>query len=229
MYEKILIADDEEDMLSFIKDALTNEGYQILTAYDGETAIQCAMQHPDLIILDIMMPGKDGYQVCQAIRDIVSCPILFLSALQSETDRIKGLALGGDDYIVKPFSINELKTRIQAHLRREQRAMAIDRRNYLRYGNLAINLKGHEVFFKDKLLSFTRREFEIIEFLALHPGIIFSKDQIYEKIWGYDAVGDAAGVAEHIKKIRSKLNEFDPEVDYIATVWGVGYKWERAK
>ncbi|MFZ5989477.1 MAG: response regulator transcription factor [Bacillota bacterium] len=229
MYEKVLIADDEEGMVSFLKDALISEGYEVLIAYNGEQAVKSAMQQPDLIILDIMMPDKDGYEVCQTIRDTVACPIIFLSALQSEFDKIKGLAMGGDDYLTKPFSMRELKVRIQAHLRREKRAASLKNRAFLRFGNLAIDLKGHEVYLKDRQIIFTRREFDIIELLALHPGIVFSKDQIYEKIWGYDATGDSAGVAEHIKKIRSKLNEVDPEIEYISTVWGVGYKWERIK
>ncbi len=229
MYEKILIVDDEEDMVSFIKDSLINEGYQVLTAANGEEAVISARQQPDLIILDIMMPGKNGYQVCQAIRADVSCPILFLSALGMEADKIQGLAIGGDDYITKPFSLKELKMRIQAHLRREKRAISLTNRVFLRYQDLAIDLKGHTVYFHDKEIIFTKREFEIIELLALHPGITFSKEQIYEKVWGYDAMGDSAGVAEHVKKIRSKLSEADPATNYITTVWGVGYKWERQK
>lgn len=229
MYEKILIADDEQEMVAFIKDALVNDGYEVLTAYDGEQAIAQALRPPDLIVLDIMMPGKDGYEVCQAIREAVTCPIVFLSARQTENDRIKGLAIGGDDYITKPFSLKELKMRIQAHLRREKRAVSLNNRALLRYRDVAIDLKGHEVFFKGQSIAFTKREFEIIEFLALHPGMIFSKDQIYEKVWGYDAMGDSAGVAEHVKKIRFKLSEADPQSEYIATVWGVGYKWERLK
>lgn len=229
MSEKILIVDDEPGMVSFIRDGLICEGYDVMIAEDGEQAIRFAMQQPDLIILDIMMPGKNGYEVCQAIRDVVACPIVFLSALQSETDRIRGLALGGDDYVIKPFSMRELKMRIKAHLRREKRSLNADKRSFLKFGNLSIDLKGHEVYYKDKEISFTRREFDIIEFLALHSGMIFSKDQIYERVWGYDAAGDSASVAEHVKKIRSKLGEFDPEVEYISTVWGVGYKWERKK
>ncbi|MCX8128853.1 MAG: response regulator transcription factor [Clostridia bacterium] len=229
MPEKILIADDEEGIISFIKDALICEGYEVMTATNGDQAVSCAMKHPDLIILDIMMPGKDGYEVCQAIRDIVSCPIIFLSALQSESDKIKGLAIGGDDYLTKPFSLRELKVRIQAHLRREKRTSSVLHKTFLKYRNLAIDLKGREVFCKDNKIVFTKREFDIIELLALHPGITFSKDQIYEKVWGYDAMGDSAGVAEHVKKIRSKLNAADSQNEYISTVWGVGYKWERIK
>ncbi len=229
MYEKILIADDEEGIVSFVKDSLEKEGYQVLTASDGESAVELAKQNPSLIILDIMMPGKDGYEVCQAIRDKVICPIIFLSALQSETDKIKGLALGGDDYLTKPFSIRELKMRIGAHLRREKRSVSLNNRVYLNFGNISIDLKGHEIFYKDRLIAFTKIEFSIIEFLSLHPGMVFSKEQIYERVWGYDAEGDSAGVAEHIKKIRFKLKEVDKDVEYISTIWGVGYKWERIK
>lgn len=227
MHEKVLIVDDEEGMVSFLKDALISEGYEVMVAHNGEQAIKSAMNHPDLIILDIMMPDKNGYEVCQEIREEVSCPIIFLSALQSEFDKIKGLAIGGDDYLTKPFSIRELKVRVQAHLRRERRIASGKNRAFLRFGNLAIDLKGHEIYYDNQQIIFTRREFDIIELLVLHPGIVFSKEQIYEKIWGYDAMGDSAGVAEHIKKIRAKLGEADPEIEYISTVWGVGYKWKR--
>lgn len=229
MYEKILIADDEEGIVSFIKDALYSEGYEVWVAYDGEQAIKSAMRQPDLIILDIMMPGKDGFEVCKAIRNIITGPIIFLSARQNEADKIKGLALGGDDYLIKPFSLRELKMRINAHLRREKRAASIDKRAYIRYGDISIDLKGHELYFKDNQISFTPREFDIIELLALHPGQVFSKEQIYDKIWGFDATGDSAGVAEHIKKIRSKFDKADAKEEFISTVWGVGYRWERPK
>ena len=229
MYVKILIVDDEGDMVSFIKDALASDGYEVLAAYNGEQAVKYAATQPDLILLDIMMPDLNGYEVCQKIRDTVECPIIFLSALQGEVDKIKGLALGGDDYLTKPFSIKELRMRIQAHLRREKRTISLSNRTLLRYGKISIDLKGHEVYLNGKQVIFTKREFDIIELLALNPGIVFTKDHIYEKIWGYDANGDSAGVAEHIKKIRAKLNECDPELEYISTVWGVGYKWERIK
>jgi DNA-binding response OmpR family regulator len=229
MYEKILIADDEEGIVSFIKDALFSEGYEVWTAYDDDQAIKYALKQPDLILLDIMMPGKDGFLVCKDIRDLVACPIVFLSALQSEADKIKGLALGGDDYLIKPFSLRELKMRIKAHLRREERAAIIDKRNYIKYGNLSINLQGREIFLGNEPLLFTPHEFDIIELLALHPGMIFSKEQIYEKVWGYDAVGDSAVVTEHIKKIRAKFSHSEEKSMFITTVWGVGYKWERPK
>lgn len=229
MHEKILIVDDEVGMVNFIRDALVAEGYEVITACDGEQAIRYAGQHPDLILLDIMMPGKDGFEVCRSIRDMVACPVIFLSALQSETDKVKGFAFGGDDYIIKPFSMRELKMRIIAHLRREKRVAALENKVLLRWGGLSINIKSREAFSKEQEIFFTKKEFDIIELLILHPGIVFSKEQIYEKVWGFEAEGDSAGVAEHIKKIRAKLYEADHDHEYISTVWGVGYKWERIK
>lgn len=231
MYEKILIVDDEEGIISFVKDALITEGYDVLVATNGDEAVEMAKKQPDLILLDIMMPGKDGYEVCKLIRDQVICPIIFLSALQSETDKIKGLTIGGDDYLTKPFSIRELKSRIQAHLRRDKRLTnpQLKPSMGLRFGRLTIYIKERSVFCDDKEITFTKREFDIIEFLALHAGMVYSKEQIYENIWGYDAEGDSIGIAEHIKKIRAKISQFDQKTSYITTVWGVGYKWEKQR
>lgn len=228
MQEKILVVDDEMEILSLLKDSLEDEGYEVLTAADGDEGVRMAKLSPDLILLDIMLPGIDGFDICRIIRDSVDCPIVFLSSKQNEIDRIRGLSLGGDDYIMKPFSLRELKARIAAHIRRDKRLKGPDMRESLRFGNLYINLKNREVTCKDKLLSFTKREFDIIELLALHSGQVFTKEQLYEKLWGFDAEGNSSSVTEHIKNIRSKLSEYDKDMEYIATVWGVGYKWEKA-
>lgn len=226
MREKILIVDDEEEIISFLRDSLEEDGYEIFTACTGKEALQKIKLYPDLILLDIMMPNMDGYEVCRTIRDIVSCPIIFLTAKVEEQDIVKGLALGGDDYIEKPFSLKQLKARINAHLRREKRNVnSIDRAN-LYFKNVSINLKNREVYCRGQLVTLTKKEFDIIEFLAINCGQVFSKEQIYEKIWGYDAEGDSASVAEHVKKIRQKLQNFDTEEEYISTIWGVGYKWQ---
>lgn len=227
MKETILLVDDEEEIISFMKDSLEDEGYDVLIAYDGCAAVEQAKKQPDAIVLDIMLPHMDGYEVCQLIRDQVACPILFLSARQSETDRVRGLAIGGDDYLVKPFSMRELKARIAAHLRREKRREVRQAAGLLRFGSLTIDVKGHDVCLYGEQVLLTNREFAIVELLALHPGQVFSREQIYEKVWGYDAMGDDATVTEHIKKIRAKIASLDPVTSYIATVWGVGYKWER--
>jgi DNA-binding response OmpR family regulator len=225
--EKILIVDDEEDIISFLKDSLEEDEYEVFTAYSGAEAIEKIKFYPDLILLDIMMPDKNGYEVCNAIRDIVSCPIIFLTAKGEEQDIVKGLATGGDDYIQKPFSLKQLKARINAHLRREKRNVNSPEKANLYFKNISINLRNREVYCKGELVTLTKKEFDIIEFLSVNCGQVFSKEQIYEKIWGYDAEGDSASVAEHVKKIRQKLQKLDNEEEYIFTVWGVGYKWEK--
>jgi DNA-binding response OmpR family regulator len=223
--ETILIIDDEPDLVMIIKDVLENNGYSVLTAYNGFDGIRMSKKQPDLIILDIMMPDIDGFNVCNAIRDNVACPILFLSAKGSEADRIKGLAIGGDDYIIKPFSIKELVMRVKAHLRREKRTLNRDGNDFLQFKNLRIDLKGMIVTVNNEDLNLTKKEFEIVELLSLYPGQVFSKEQIYEKIWGFDGIGCISTVTEHIKKIRSKISAIEEGNEYIATVWGVGYKW----
>lgn len=226
---KILIIDDQADLVQLLRDSLEGRGHQVLTASNGIEGATLAKEGPDLIILDIMMPKMDGYEVCRSIRDVVACPILFLSAKQSETDRIRGLALGGDDYILKPFSLPELLARVDAHLRREQRVLTHKlggEAKWLRHGNLAIDLKARVVEVNYTPISLTKREFEIVELLALHPRQVFTRDQIYEQLWGYDAEGDTATVTEHIKNIRAKISELDPYTQYIGTVWGIGYRWE---
>lgn len=225
MDARILVVDDEVDILEMVKAALEIQGYKVDTAQSGAEAQVKARLSPDLILLDVMMPGINGFEVCQSIRSIVACPIVFLSARDTEADRVKGLALGGDDYLVKPFGVKELRARIHAHLRREERPRSVSRRVKLRFGALHLDLQGHRVQVNDDNLPLTPREFAIVSLLALHPGQVFAKEQIYDRVWGIDGLGDASTVTEHIKKIRSKLSILDPEQSYIATIWGVGYKW----
>jgi DNA-binding response OmpR family regulator len=226
MDTKILIVDDEPEIVAFTKDYLQDQGYQVITAYNGQEALRSLQRQPNMIILDIMMPGMDGFELCELVRKRVTCPIIFLSAKHSEEDRIRGLMVGGDDYLTKPFSLKELHARIIAHLRREHR-VAEETKKCLYFGNLMIDLEGYEVYYLNERLSFTSKEFEMIQFLALHPGQVFSRESMYERIWGYDAEGDSSTITEHIKKIRSKLAKHDPDQSYISTVWGVGYKWEK--
>jgi DNA-binding response OmpR family regulator len=227
MREKILIADDEQDIVEFMRDALQDEGYEVRVAYDGKEVLNRLVDQPDLIILDIMMPHLDGLEVCQIIRNRVSCPILFLSARSAEADRIRGLAVGGDDYIVKPFSMPELKARIQAHLRREQRNHFDHQPKLLHHGDLTIDLDSLQLYYHNTHIPLTSLEFELFQLLFMHPNQVFSREQMYEKIWGYDAEGDSSTVTEHIKNIRAKLATAAPEKAFVATVWGVGYKFER--
>ncbi|MNI08530.1 Transcriptional regulatory protein YycF [compost metagenome] len=225
---RILIVDDEEDILSFIKDALEDEGYEVLTASGGVEAIEQAKRKPEMVLLDVMMGDINGFEVCEQIRSIVQGPIIFLSACQDESDRIKGLVVGGDDYLIKPFSLYELKARVHAHMRRERRkASAHEKRvdSVLQYGELMIDYSGRMVSIKGTPVEMTSKQFQIVWLLALHPGQVFSREHIYEQVWGLEADGDDSTVTEHIKKIRAKFQAADAEQSFIQTVWGVGYKW----
>jgi DNA-binding response OmpR family regulator len=225
MREKILAADDEPEILNIISRYLTKEGYEVLTAENGLRAMELVESKPDLIILDIMMPGLDGLSVCRSVREVVTCPILFLTARVSEAEKIMGFSAGADDYIVKPFGIQELGARVDAHLRRENRKANISRRKS--FGLLWIDYTAHQIGYEDKLIEFARKEYEIVELLSLNSGQIFSRERIYERIWGYDAEGDAGGaVTEHVKRIRQKLGEYG-QSGLIETVWGVGYRWRK--
>jgi DNA-binding response OmpR family regulator len=219
---KILVADDEADIVSMLKDYFEMTGYTVITAYSGKEAIERTSQSPDIILLDINMPDGDGLSVCKNIRDYISCPILFLTARIEDCDKINGFAAGGDDYIIKPFSIDELGARVAAHIRREQR---VNRQSNVRFfGGLTVDYTGKTVSAKGTAIELAKKEYQIIELLSVNCGQVFDKERIYEKIWGYDAEGDSAVVAEHIRRIRAKLGRYDEE-HHIETVWGMGYKW----
>lgn len=227
MAQTILIVDDEPDIIVFLKDALLDEGYDVHVARDGPSAFARLAVDPDLIILDVMMPGLDGFTLCQAIRDRVSCPILFLSARQAETDRIQGLLVGGDDYLVKPIGAEELKARVNAHLRRERRRVPVESRRPILFDqDVVMDIGRYEMRVGDRPVPLTRTEFEIVQLLLSRPKQVFSREHIYDRVWGLDGQGDARTVTEHMKRIRGKLAQIDPDRTFIATVWGVGYKWE---
>lgn len=222
MRNKILVVDDDKSTVKMIRDILEMEGYSVSTAFDGEQALAKVQQQPDLIILDINLPKRDGIEVCVKIRDFVQCPILFLTARVEEQDRVLGLRAGGDDYIVKPFSIDELLARIEAHLRRELRSRSrsrfrCDKDLYLDYGS-------RQMFFDRSEIMLTKSEFDIAELLSRHAGQVFDREMIYEKLWGFDRDGDNKIVTELIRRIRNKIKKYTDE-EYIETVWGCGYRW----
>ncbi len=219
---KILIVDDEKDVVSLLRDYFELNGYEVCVAYNGEEAVSKVGVRPDIILLDVNMPGMDGLDVCSRIRDYVPCPILFLTARIEDSDKIRGFAAGGDDYILKPFSIEELGARVAAHIRREHRNVA--QANVRFWGKLSIDYSAKAVTADGRPVAFARREFEIIELLSLNPGQVFDRERIYERIWGYDAEGDAGVVTEHIRRIRAKLRVFGEDY-HLETVWGMGYKW----
>lgn len=222
MMKKILAVDDEPGILQLLRDYFEIQGYEVIEASNGVEVFEKLAQQPDLILLDVNLPGIDGFEICKMIRDHVSCPILFLTAKVEEEDRIRGFHLGGDDYILKPFSIDELGARVEAHLRREERKQTNQAVKI--QGKLAIHYDERSVYYDGSPVSFTRTEFNIIELLSSNSGQVFRKDQVYDRVRGYDGMGDSSIVTEHIRRIRLKLSAFT-EQSYIETVWGVGYKW----
>ena len=219
---KILIADDEPGVAALLKDYFEINGWLVMTAANGEEAVTQASRNPDIILLDINMPRVDGLEVCRRIRDYISCPIVFLTAKIEDYDKIAGFVSGGDDYVTKPFSIDELGARVEAHLRREGRRadnakVRFEDELVIDYSARTAHLKGVEIFL-------AKKEFEIVEFLSSHRGQVYDKERIYERLWGYDAEGDSAVVAEHVKRVRAKFKQAGAG-ERIETVWGVGYKW----
>lgn len=215
---KILAVDDEPDILVLIRNALQKDGHAVTAAEGAEAVRTDSLPGYDLILLDVMMPGTDGFAYCEKIRGIVDCPILFLTAKTMETDLIGGLRLGADDYITKPFGTGELRARVNAHLRREKR----ERHSVLFTSGARFDLSAKEVTADGKKIPLTKSEYSICEFLAKNRGQVFSRDQIYESVFG-GWESDPSTVAEHIKNIRAKLTVFD--LAPISTVWGIGYKW----
>ena len=223
MAHKILIVDDEKPLTELLCQHLRECGYEALAANDAGAALAQLPGNPDLILLDINMPGVDGLALCRQIRSHVSCPILFLTARIAEQDKINGLQFGGDDYITKPFSLKELTARIAAHLRRDERCRS--RASVLTTADgLLVNLTERRVFFGGTEIPFSKKEFDLIVHLLTYRGQIFDRERLYEAVWGYDAEGDSNVIKEHIRKIRAKLRQAAGR-DYIETIWGVGYKW----
>ena len=219
-----MVVDDETEILDMLKRYFSLEGYHVITATGGKEALQKLAKQPDLILLDINMPDMDGLSLCKSIRNFVSCPILFLTANAEDSDKIKGFGAGGDDYIVKPFSIDELGARVSAHLRRESRIQT--KSSVLFDKKLAIDYLERAVYWNGNEIPLLKKEFDIIEVLSQNPGQVFDRERLYEAAWGLDGSGNNTVVAEHIRKIRAKFTAAGAK-QYIKTVWGVGYKWEK--
>lgn len=223
MKEKILIVDDEKGVVEMLKSYFELRSFQVDTACNGEAALKQAGKNPDIVLLDINMPDMDGLTVCEKIRGHISCPILFLTARVETSDKIRGFQAGGDDYIVKPFDIDELGARVEAHLRRENRRQE---QSVLRFfGEMVIDYSRREVTINGAQMALSRKEFDIVELLSLHSGQVFDRERIYDIVWGLEGDGSSDTIMEHIRKIRSKFAGVSPH-NYIETVWGVGYKWK---
>ncbi|MBW9153222.1 response regulator transcription factor [Clostridium estertheticum] len=217
---KILVIDDEPDILALIKNILHKDNHLVTTVVNPEKILTSELANFDLILLDVMMPGVDGFTFCKENRGIVDCPIIFLTAKTMEADIMYGLGLGADDYITKPFGMGELRARVNAYLRRENR----EKHSSLCISGVKFNLSGKEILVDDKKIPFTKSEYNICEFLARNQGQVFSKDKIYEGVYGYGGESDSSAITEHVKNIRAKLAVFN--MLPIETVWGIGYKWK---
>lgn len=219
---KILLADDEKGLVTIMKNYFEMLHYQVLTAYNGTETLKQAACQPDIILLDINMPDLDGLTICQRIREHISCPILFLTARIETSDKIKGFRAGADDYIVKPFDLDELGARVAAHLRRENRKQE---QSVLRFfGEMIIDYSKHEIKIGQTEIILSKTEFLIIELLSTNTGQIFDRERIYEAVRGLEGSGNSDTIMEHIRKIRAKFSAHTLH-NYIETVWGVGYKW----
>lgn len=223
MSNRILIVDDEKGVVQLLQSYFEMGGYVVCTAYNGTEALLKLKCRPDIILLDINMPEMDGLAVCERIRQHVSCPILFLTARIETADKIKGFQAGGDDYIVKPFDLDELGARVSAHLRREGRKQEASLLRF--FGDMSINYSKKEVEIGGVPVPLSKKEFDIVELLSLNTGQIFDRERIYESVWGFDSDGNSDTIMEHIRKIRAKFSACTLH-SYIETVWGVGYKWK---
>lgn len=224
----ILIVDDERAIASMLADYFSMEGYRTVTATSGEEALDRASGEIDVVLLDVNMPGMDGFEVCRRLREHMACPIIFLTARIEDVDQIDGFAAGADDYVLKPFSLEVLGRRVAAHLAREGRhrereqSVRFFRGVTVDYGErLVVVGSGSD----ERRVDLTRTEFDIVALLSKSPGRVFDRDLICERVWGWDAVGDPSIVREHVRRVRKKLAAAGASQECIETVWGVGYRW----
>ncbi|WP_416293915.1 response regulator transcription factor [Paenibacillus illinoisensis] len=224
---RILIIEDEQDISRIVRDYLNKNQYDAAVAATGQDGLQLMdMLQPDYIILDIMLPDMDGIEVCREIRRRNNIPILILSARGSDTDKVLGLGFGADDYMTKPFSLSELLARINAHFRRyDSLASEREEENLLRLSNLVIDKKAYKVTVSGDEVSLSAKEFELLYYLASHKNQVFSKSQLLDAVWGYDAYGDENTVTVYIRRLREKIEATPSEPVVLKTVWGVGYKF----
>lgn len=228
--QRVLIVEDEKNIVDILRFNLRKEGYDTQEAYDGEVGLALALQEaPDLILLDLMLPKMNGFEVCKRLRDQGrSTPVIIITAREAEKDKILGLDLGADDYITKPFSPSVLVARIKAHLAQYDRlkqAGGVDR-NQLQLGSVLLQKDARRVFVDGAEVALKNKEYELLLFLLSNPDIVFSKETLYERIWGYDAMGDNATVVVHINRLREKIEKDPAHPRYIQTVWGAGYRFK---
>jgi two-component system response regulator ResD len=227
--QRVLVVDDEAQILDVVSKYLSREGFQVSTARDGEAAlVTFQSSKPDLVVLDLMLPRLDGLEVFKRLRTLSAVPVIMLTAKGEETDRVVGLELGADDYITKPFSPRELVARVKAVLRRATTGTMLDtgERTLVR-GDLRIDPRARSVSVVDKQVELTSKEFDLLWFLASHPGQVFTRTQLLDHVWGYEFYGDSSTVTVHIRRLREKLEPDPANPHFLSTVWGVGYKFEK--
>ena len=226
---KILIVEDEESIAELEKDYLELSGFQVETEKQGDTGLKRALEEDfDLVILDLMLPGVDGFEICKKVRETKNIPILMVSAKKDDIDKIRGLGMGADDYMTKPFSPSELVARVKAHLARYQRLVNsnVKENDIVEIRGIKIDKTARRVWINGEEKNFTTKEFDLLTFLAENPNHVFTKEELFREIWDMESVGDIATVTVHIKKIREKI-EFDTaKPQYIETIWGVGYRFK---
>lgn len=226
--KNILIIEDEQSIAELERDYLEISGFSVDIASDGDTGLQKALKGDyALIILDLMLPGKDGFQVCKEVREVKDIPIIIVSARKDDIDKIRGLGLGADDYVTKPFSASEMVARVKAHMARYARLVGSSREEsgILEIHGLKIDPDARRVFVNGEERTFTTKEFDLLYFLASHPNHVYTKAELFKEIWKMDSVGDIATVTVHIKKIREKIEMDSAKPQYIETIWGVGYRF----
>ena len=227
--KKVLVVDDEKLIVKGIKFSLEQDEMEVTAAYDGEEALELAKNKDfDIILLDVMLPGLSGFEVCQAIREFSDVPIIMLTAKGDDMDKILGLEYGADDYITKPFNILEVKARIRAIIRRNKKKdMPADKPKLLVEGELTIELESRRVTIAGKDINLTAKEFDILTLLLLHPNKVYSRDDLLKAVWGSDALGDGRTVDVHVRRLREKVEMNPGEPKYIQTKWGVGYYFKK--
>lgn len=222
---KILIIEDDNNILQLEKDYLEANGFEVDFAVDGAKGLEMALNsNYALILLDIMLPNINGFEICKKIRQSRDIPVILVSAKKSEPDKINGLGFGADDYIVKPFSPSELVARVKAHITRYERLTNAPEQNVVVYEALRLNKQSGEAFYNDVNLNLTKKEFDVLFILVSGPNTVFSKNELFERVWGYDSLGDTSTLTVHINRLRDKLKEIAPDTDYIKTIWGRGYR-----
>ncbi|MGX8794401.1 response regulator transcription factor [Oceanobacillus sp. M60] len=227
--QRVLIIEDEKDIAELERDYLEINGIESDIAATGEEGLKLAAANSySLILLDLMLPGIDGFDLCKKLRATLDVPILMVTARKEDIDKIRGFGRGADDYIVKPFNPNELIARVKAHMARYDRLTKRDKKlNEIHIRNLMMDPDSRRVFLDNEEKIFTAKEYDLLYFLASHPNIVFTKEHLFEQIWGYDAVGDNTTVTVHIRKIREKIEENPSLSQFIETIWGVGYRFRK--